>query len=375
MKHNILTILALISMIAWASDAQAELPRRQEVLDIIGQVNSYWQNSHPNHGRAFWDNAAYHTGNMEVFHLTGDTTCYNYSLAWAEHNNWAGAAGTDKSAWKYGYGETPDHALFGDWQTCFQVYVDLYKAAPEPRKIARAREVMEYEMSTEAIDYWWWADGLYMVMPVMTRLHSITGNQMYLKKLYQYWQYANSIMYDDEEGLYYRDGNYVYPKHQSSNGKKDFWARGDGWVIAALARVLQDLPADDPNRSAYEDRFVTMAKAVARCQHPDGYWTRSMIDHEYVPGPETSGSAFFAFGLLWGVNNGLLDAAEYQPTIEKAWDYLSHTALQPDGRVGYVQPIGAKAVPGQVVDANSTANFGVGAFLLAACEMARYVSK
>jgi hypothetical protein len=52
---------------------------------------------------------------------------------------------------------------------------------------------------------------------------------------------------------------------------------------------------------------------------------------------------------------------------------LSTVALQADGRVGYVQPIGERAIPGQVVDANSTSNFGVGAFLLAACEMVRYI--
>lgn len=55
--------------------------------------------------------------------------------------------------------------------------------------------------------------------------------------------------------------------------------------------------------------------------------------------------------------------------------YLSTVALQPDGKIGYVQPIGEKAIPGQVVDANSTSNFGVGAFLLAACERVRYLNK
>lgn len=50
-------------------------------------------------------------------------------------------------------------------------------------------------------------------------------------------------------------------------------------------------------------------------------------------------------------------------------DYCSLAARY---RIGYVQPIGEKAIPGQVVDANSTANFGVGAFLLAACEMVRF---
>ena len=60
--------------------------------------------------------------------------------------------------------------------------------------------------------------------------------------------------------------------------------------------------------------------------------------------------------------------------VMKAWNYLTTVALQPDGRIGYVQPIGEKAIPGQVVDANSTANFGVGAFLLAACEMVRFLN-
>lgn len=55
--------------------------------------------------------------------------------------------------------------------------------------------------------------------------------------------------------------------------------------------------------------------------------------------------------------------------------YLSETVLQSNGKLGYVQPIGERAIPGQVVDANSTANFGVGAFLLAAAEMYRLVSK
>ena len=141
-----------------------------------------------------------------------------------------------------------------------------------------------------------------------------------------------------------------------------------------LSKVLKELPETDKYRPEYIDRFRTLAKSVAACQQPEGYWTRSMLDPEHAPGPETSGTAFFTYGLLWGMNNGLLDKAAYQPVVMKAWNYLTTVALQPDGRIGYVQPIGEKAIPGQVVDANSTANFGVGAFLLAACEMVRFLN-
>ena len=89
-----------------------------------------------------------------------------------------------------------------------------------------------------------------------------------------------------------------------------------------------------------------------------------MMDPTHAPGPETSGTAFFTYGFLWGINNGYLDEAVYKPVINKAWNYLAKTALQKNGKIGYVQPIGEKAIPGQVVDADSEANFGVGAFLL-----------
>lgn len=223
----------------------------KEVRGIIDKVNTYWQTHNKPEVRSFWDNAAYHTGNMEAYFLTGNENYRAYSEAWAIHNEWKGAKEKDKSKWKYSYGESDEYVLFGDYQVCFQTYIDLYNILPDNYKIARAREVMEYEMSTPNHDYWWWSDGLYMVMPVMTKLYKVTGNHLYLDKLYEYIVYSDSIMLDRETGLYYRDAKYVYPKHKTSSGKKDFWARGDGWVLAGLAKVLKDLPADYEHRSFF----------------------------------------------------------------------------------------------------------------------------
>lgn len=364
--------LALTSSVAAFS---ATTKQSKEVRAIIDKVNTYWQSNNAPEVRAFWDNAAYHTGNMEAYFLTGNDAYREYSEKWAEHNQWKGAKSNDRANWKYSYGESDDYVLFGDWQICFQTYADLYNILPDDKRIRRAREVMEYEMSTPKHDYWWWADGLYMVMPVMTKLHKITGNKQYLDKLYEYITYSDSIMFDPEENLYYRDGKYVYPKHKSANGKKDFWARGDGWVLAGLAKVLKDLPAEYEHRKFFEDRYRNMADAVVNSQRPEGYWSRSMLDEEHAPGYETSGTAFFTYGLLWGINNGYLNDPKHLDAAQKGWNYLKNVALQKDGRVGYVQPIGEKAIPGQVVDSKSTANFGVGAFLLAACEYVRFLEK
>lgn len=365
-------VAAVVLLFAVATKTNAQT--KETVLTQLNLANAYWQTNNKPQVRAFWDHAAYQTGNMELYALTKDEAYRKYAEDWAAHNQWMGAKSSDQSKWKYSYGETDDYVLFGDWQICFQTYIDLYHLQPAEHKIARAKEVMQFEMSTAKNDYWWWADGLYMVMPVMTKLYKLTGDQKYSEKLYEYFTYANSIMYDQEEKLYYRDAKYIYPKHKSANGKKDFWARGDGWVFAGLAKVLKDLPENDPHRKEYLTKYKNMAKAIAKSQQIEGYWTRSMLDPEHAPGAETSGTAFFTYGLLWGINNGHLKAKTYLPTAKKAWKYLSETALQQDGKVGYVQPIGEKAIPGQVVNANSTANFGVGAFLLAGCEMYRYLA-
>ena len=221
---KLLTIICFFSFVT----LHAKQWTSEEVKDIINKVNSYWQTNKPAEVRAFWDNAAYHTGNMEVIRLLSEVKheessmkrFLDYSLRWAEYNKWKGATETDPTKWKYKqYGEGQDFVLFGDWQICFQTYIDLYNLAPQKKKVARAKEVMGYEVDSKAHDYWWWADALYMVMPVMTKMYQLTGDEKYLDKLYENICYSDSIMLDHETGLYFRDGKYVYPKHKTANGK------------------------------------------------------------------------------------------------------------------------------------------------------------
>ena len=377
MKRLILLLSALLVLGATANarskKKRPELQKQLSTIEMIVKVNDYWQQHHKPEVRSFWDEAAYHTGNMEAYKLLGIARWQAYSDAWAQHNKWMGAQEQNPAKWKYKtYGEGHDFVLFGDWQICFQTYLDLYEMNPDAFKIKRAIEVMDTECRSQDTDYWWWADALYMVMPVFTKLYKATGEVKYLDKLYANYKWADELMYDKDEQLYYRDAKYIYPKVKTTNGGKSFWARGDGWVLAGLAKVLNDMPADYVHRNFFVQRFRELAQGVARVQRPGGYWSRSMLCEEDAPGPETSGTAFFTYGMLWGVNHGLLDRATFEPVITKAWNYLSKTALQSDGSVGFVQPIGEKPDPTKTVDAHSQANFGVGAFLLAACEKVRY---
>jgi hypothetical protein len=375
---TIATIAAMWTLAAFG-DVRERVP---EVAEAMVRVNEKWQREHPLSGEwngqpyaeesPFWNKAAYHIGNLAAARSNAlgleehgrDEKWRAYSLRWARGADWKGARGDDKKRWKYSYGEKPEFVLFGDWQACFQVYAEL------DGNLARALEVFDYETSLEADDFIWWSDGIFMVMPTMTHLALRHPDRrvQYLGRLSRYWTFARALMRDGETGLFFRDARYVYPRHKTARGLKDFWARGNGWVAAALARCIDDLDAMDEKelRAEFAAVFRSLMDGVIACQRPEGHWTRSLLDPEQAPGFETSGTAFFAYALAWGIEKRLVDEKAAPPSLEKAWRYLLGTAVQGDGTLGYVQPIGDRAVPGQVVTARSTADFGVGAFLLAA---------
>ena len=240
MKKIALLTFACVS--ALASYGQT----KGETLQLIEKVNDHWQATRSAHCRSLWDNAAYFTANQDVYELTGKQEYLDYAIDWAEYNHWMGTTQKDKSKWRYEtYGESPDFVLFADWQICFQVYIDLYKLEHRAERIQRTLEVMMYQTKSDSVDYWWWSDALYMGFPVFTKLYTLTHNPLLLDKQYECFKWTDDLLFDKETHLYYRDAKYIYPKVKTAcNGGKSFWARGDGWVLAGLAKVLQDLPKD-----------------------------------------------------------------------------------------------------------------------------------
>ena len=78
-----------------------------------------------------------------------------------------------------------------------------------------------------------------------------------------------------------------------------------------------------------------------------------------------SATAFFVFGFAWGINNGYLDKDTYLPAVVKGWKSMV-TSVWPDGKVGFIQPIGADP---KAVTRDMTEVYGVGGFLLAGTEI------
>src|SRR5579863_9330914 len=122
---------------------------------------------------------------------------------------------------------------------------------------------------------WWWCDSLFMAPPVWAELAEITGNKAYLDHMDHAWWVTSKLLYDPQEHLYYRDTSYL-DKHEA-NGKKIFWSRGNGWVIAGLAEVLEAMPPDYSSRPKYVEQFQQMASKMKSIQGGDGLWEPGLL--------------------------------------------------------------------------------------------------
>jgi rhamnogalacturonyl hydrolase YesR len=170
-------------------------------------------------------------------------------------------------------------------------------------------------------------------------------------------------LYDKEQMLFFRDCNYF--SKRESNGQKVFWGRGNGWVMGGLTKILKELPADSHFRKFYATLYTEMSSKIASLQDQQGYWHASMLDQKSYPNPETSSSGFFVYALAYGINSGLLDKEKYMPIVKKGWDALVD-AVFPDGKLGWVQPIGENP---RSTTKEMTEVYGIGSFLLAGSEV------
>jgi unsaturated rhamnogalacturonyl hydrolase len=272
----------------------------------------------------------------------------------------------EKFQWQLG--PRPFHA---DDQAIGQTYLDLYFKFHDEQMLAPTRERVDAMLQSpdpQEKPLWWWCDALFMAPPVLAKLSKAKGESKYLDYMDRQWGITSVLLYDPKEHLFFRDATFLN-KHEA-NGKPVFWSRGNGWVMAGIVRVLQQMPADYPARPKYVAQFREMAAALAAVQGKDGLWRPGLLDPEAYPLPEVSGSAFITYAYAYGVKEGILDHDEYLPRVKKAWaGLLSH--IYEDGRLGSMQPIGA--APGEFTPTSSYV-FGIGAFMLAGSEMYRLAS-
>lgn len=376
----IFKILAIILFQIWISspagavswsyssvpDDRESLFNPETVLNDMEKVAdwqlNHWKQNGFKYAKWDWTNGAGYTGFFELSKISKKETYLNTLLEIGNDLKW----------------NTGPHRFFADDYCIGQTYALLYQKYKDPVMIrafkALADSIVEMPF-TESLAWknrinqreWAWCDALFMGPPALAYLSAATGDPAYLNKASKLWWKTTAYLYDKKERLYFRDSTYFTKREK--NGEKVFWSRGNGWVAGGLVRVLENMPENHPDRKKFIRLYKDMMKRIVSLQQADGSWHSSLLDPKNFPTIETSGTGFYCYSILWGLNHGILKKSDYFPAAKKAWTALI-SAVQPDGMLGYVQPVGA--APKQVSEKN-TEIYGVGAFLLAGTQFYNYL--
>lgn len=325
------------------------------------QIKDFPNNPHGKNDPRGWIAGALYMGMFDWAELSGEDTYFDWLRKLFNRQNWQ-----------------VDNRMYHADDVCVaQTYIDMYNKYKNDNMlkptVARADWVLnnpsngsmdlDYRKGS-TIERWTWCDALFMAPGMYTRLYALTGNRKYMHFADCEFRATYNYLYDRDERLFYRDSRYF--TQRENNGKKVFWGRGNGWVIGGLAEILKTLPAEDKEfRPFYLSLFKEFGERLAGLQGKDGYWHASLLDPESYPSPETSATGFIVYGLAYGINEGYLPADTYLPIVKKGWQALV-AAVEDDGKLGWVQPVGADP---KKVTREMTELYGPGAFLMAACEV------
>lgn len=348
-----------------------------DVLQSLQLTNRYFMNKWTDTGKPIytnrwrpsniWTRAVYYEGLMALYQIDKNNDYYNYAVDWGNKHDWGMRNGL----------ETRN----ADDQACGQTYLDLYEIEPKPERIQKIKANIDYIIKSGKVDDWTWIDAIQMAMPIYAKLGVMTKDQIYFDYMYKMYQHSKTQegggLYNKADKLWWRDKDFV-PPYKEPNGEDCYWSRGNGWVVAALVRVLSLIPENEVHRAEYIADYKALMEALVLIQRPDGFWNVSLHDPTNFGGRETSGTALFVYGMAWGINNGFLDAKIYRPVVEKAWKAMTAEAVHPSGFLGYLQGTGKEPKDGQPVSFSSQPDFedyGLGCFLLGGTEVYKMLSK
>ena len=361
---------AAVAVFVAIGSCQAQTEKQNEILSVAQRTNNYFMKKFENpnldyhaNGKVYktnlWTRAVYYEGLTAFYEVDPQQRYLEYTDEWGNFHKWLPRKGADN-----------DNA---DNQCCQQVYIDRFTQSGNKACIANVAHNLGMQMATGRNDYWTWIDAIQMAMPVYAKFYKLTGERKYIDYAMRSYRWTRDTLagglFNAKDGLWWRDKDYV-PPYKEKDGKDCYWSRGNGWVYAALVRVMQSLPANDEYYATLKKDFITMSKALLKCQRKDGFWNVSLVSPATFGGPEMTGTSLFLYGMAWGVNNGILPEKKYRTAIDKAWTAVA-SCVHENGFIGYNQGTGKEPAAGQPVTFNSVPDFedyGTGCLLLGATE-------
>lgn len=346
-------IVVTIAILAEAGDP---------TIPILNRVAAYEFKRLGDLSKHTWSEATFYRGVMNLYEVTHDTGLLEKMYQMGESTCWTPRLYNRQRycAANYAIGE---------------VYARLYRIKRDPKMIGPLRAQLNELIArphprmlwTPAYDDdgegWKCADALFMGPPALARLSEVTEDSRYIDYACRLWARVSNYLYDKKERLFYRDSRFF--RKTTRHGKRVFWGRGNGWVMAGICMTASCMKRSDNRREILETQLSEMAARMKELQLESGLWASNLLDPE--GDGETSASGLICFALASGARTGCLSPEQYLPTVERAWSAIL-SRLGPNGEIRGVQ--GVAAAPGPVM-LRKQESYAVGAVLLAGSEIVR----
>lgn len=366
-------ILFFIALLVATNNTMAQ--NAQDVLNVIRKANNYFMQKYEDptlptfvkkeRPSNLWTRAVYYEGLMALYEIDHNQCYLDYTDKWANFHKWSPRNGIKSTD--------------ADDQCCGQTYVDIYQqtGSKDEYKIRPIIQNLDNQMSTGKMTYWTWIDAIQMAMPLYAQIYKVTGERKYIDYAMQMYRWTRNEcgggLFNKKTGYWWRDKDFV-PPYQEKDGNYCYWSRGNGWVYAALVRVMNLLPKNGQYYKELKKDYLSMSKAFLRCQRDDGFWNVSLISPTTFGGKELTGTSLFLYGMSWGIRKGLLKSKQYRHSCDKSWKAIQDECVHEDGFLGYVQGTGKEPKDSQPVTYTKVPDFedfGTGCFLLGATEYYR----
>jgi rhamnogalacturonyl hydrolase YesR len=244
---TIFTFAVLVIMPATAQNAD-------DVLEAARRVNSYFVEKWPDPTKDtfvrrkrpsnLWTRGVYYEGLMALYGIDPQAAYLKYVDDWGNYHKWTPRNGTKTTN--------------ADDQCCEQTYLDRYLIESDSQLstasqlstlnsqlfLDSSRVNMEKQMAEGRVDYWTWIDAIQMALPAYAKMYRITRDKRYIlfaKDCYEWSRnQCGGGLWNAKEGLWWRDADFV-PPYKEKDGANCYWSRGNGWVVAAYVRTIEEI--------------------------------------------------------------------------------------------------------------------------------------
>ncbi|WKN40708.1 glycoside hydrolase family 88 protein [Tunicatimonas pelagia] len=330
------------------------MPASGDVFDLsyiqaLTKSVANWQINHPIDmpEDTDWARSTFMLGVVSAYRVTQNKDYLTYVHNWAEQNQWG----------------LSNHSHPANNLLCAKAYLEL----TELRKNAINTQFIEKEIqrirkaNIPGREEWHWCDAFFMAPPTIVHFHKLLDTDNNYSQFYTMWWDAHDHLYSPQDSLYYRDERFI--------GSRTFWLRGNGWVLAGIAKILEQLSPEEQEYTRLSKVFTEMAVKFRNMQNEEGLWHPSVLNSHKHLLSEASGSALITYALAWGVNNSVLNKQAFDECIRHAWLGIT-SKIYDSGKVGWVQPRGEKPMN---IRADDFQEYGAGSVLLAADEIYQYI--